>query len=79
MSKKTKTAPKVSEKDASNSVVEEVSNESDIIDEKTNGDCEVAAEISQEEPCSISEEPNKVTEGKGQVELKPPRVLEVFA
>lgn len=69
----------MSEKDASNSVVEEVSNESDIIDEKTNGDCEVAAEISQEEPCSISEEPNKVTEGKGRVELKPPRVLEVFA
>ncbi|ONI18964.1 hypothetical protein PRUPE_3G249800 [Prunus persica] len=79
LSKKTKTAPKVSEKDASNSVVEEVSNESDIIDEKTNGDCEVAAEISQEEPCSISEEPNKVTEGKGQVELKPPRVLEALS
>ncbi|PQM40081.1 putative tRNA (guanine(26)-N(2))-dimethyltransferase 2 [Prunus yedoensis var. nudiflora] len=79
LSKKTKTAPKVSEKDASNSVVEEVSNESDIIDEKTNGDCGVAAEISQEEPCSISEEPNKVTEGKGQVELKPPRVLEALS
>ncbi|XP_021816795.1 probable tRNA (guanine(26)-N(2))-dimethyltransferase 2 [Prunus avium] len=79
LSKKTKTAPKVSEKDASNSVVEEVSNESDIIDEKTNGDCEVAAEISQEEPCSISQEPNKVTEGKGQVELKPPRVLEALS
>ncbi|CAB4305177.1 unnamed protein product [Prunus armeniaca] len=79
LSKKTKTAPKVSEKDASNSVVEEVSNESDIIDEKTNGDCEVAAEISQEEPCSISEEPNKVTEGKGRVELKPPRVLEALS
>ncbi|CAB4274748.1 unnamed protein product [Prunus armeniaca] len=79
LSKKTKTAPKVSEKDASNSVVEEVSNESGIIDEKTNGDCEVAAEISQEEPCSISEEPNKVTEGKGRVELKPPRVLEALS
>ncbi|CAL9014206.1 unnamed protein product [Prunus brigantina] len=79
LSKKTKTAPKVSEKDASNSVVEEVSNESDIIDEKTNGDCEVAAEISQEEPCSGSEELNKVTEGKGRVELKPPRVLEALS
>ncbi|KAM1296905.1 hypothetical protein ACFX2I_023696 [Malus domestica] len=79
LSKKAKPAPKESDKDASDSVVEEVPNEPAIYEEKTNGDCEMAAEISQDEPCSISEKTDKVTEGKWRGELKPPRVLEALS
>lgn len=78
LSKKKKTAPTDSEKDVSESVVEEASNEP-AINGNSNGDCEMPEDISQDEPCSIPEEPSKTTEGKGRGELKPPRVLEVLA
>lgn len=78
LSKKTKAASKVSEKDASESVQEEVANESTVCDEKSNGDSEVPEKVSQYESCGLSEEPVKGTEGKVSGELKPPRVLEVF-
>lgn len=52
--------------------------ESAVHDEKLNGDCEVSKEIAQDEPCSMSEKPTKMSEGKGRRELKPPRVLEVL-
>lgn len=79
MSKKKKTAPQNSEKDVSESVVEEASNKPAINNGNSNGDCVMPEEISQDEPCSIPEEPSKTTEGKGRGELKPPRVLEVLA
>ncbi|TQE00213.1 hypothetical protein C1H46_014131 [Malus baccata] len=79
LSKKTKNAVKESDKDASNCVVEEVPIEPANHEEKTNGDCEMAAEVSHNEPCSVSEEPEKVTEGKWRGELKPPRVLEALS
>lgn len=44
---------------------------------ESNGEREVPSEISQEEPCSISEDPATNHEGKGRGEVKPPRVLEV--
>lgn len=79
LSKKKKISPQDSEKDVSESVVEEASNEPAINNGNSNGDCEMPEEISQDEPCSIPEEPSKTTEGKGRGELKPPRVLEVIA
>ncbi|XP_048328232.2 tRNA (guanine(26)-N(2))-dimethyltransferase 2 [Ziziphus jujuba] len=79
LSKKTKAASKVSEKDASESVQEEVANESTVCDEKSNGDSEVPEKVSQYESCGLSEEPVKGTEGKVSGELKPPRVLEALS
>ncbi|KAK9924856.1 hypothetical protein M0R45_033203 [Rubus argutus] len=79
LSKKKKTAPQNSEKDVSESVIEEASNEPAINNGNSNGDCVMPEEISQDEPCSIPEEPSKTTEGKGRGELKPPRVLEALS
>lgn len=66
------------EKDASESVQEEVSNETTVGEEKSNGDSEVPEKVSQDGSCGLSEERVKRTEGKGSGELKPPRVLEVY-
>ena len=90
LSKKTRGVPKVPEKDSSKPDMEEDPHESPPEDCKTNGNCEVE-EGSPEDPCSTMDEsdkaaeppnttgePNKITEGKGRWELKPPRVLEVF-
>jgi tRNA (guanine26-N2/guanine27-N2)-dimethyltransferase len=78
LSKRTKSAKKASEKDASGPAVEEASTGSALDNEKSNGECEVHEEISQNEPCSISEESVKNTEGNHHGELKPPKVLEVL-
>ncbi|KAA8547883.1 hypothetical protein F0562_004312 [Nyssa sinensis] len=48
-------------------------------DEKSNGKCEELEEISHDEPCCISEETVKTSDGKGQGELKAPRVLEALS
>lgn len=77
LSKRKKSAEKASEKDASGPAVEEASTESALDNEKSNGECKVHEEISQDEPCSVSEEPVKNSEGNHHGELKPPRVLEV--
>ncbi|CAL1356622.1 unnamed protein product [Linum trigynum] len=77
LSKRTKSAPKVSENGAAESSVDE---------EKCNGNSEVPKEssevsekTSEAEPCSSSVEMVKTTEGKVRVELKPPRVLEALS
>ncbi|KAJ6738680.1 N 2 N 2 -DIMETHYLGUANOSINE TRNA METHYLTRANSFERASE [Salix koriyanagi] len=57
LSKRKKSAEKASEKDASGPAVEEASTESALDNGKSNGECEVHEEISQDEPCSVSEEP----------------------
>jgi tRNA (guanine26-N2/guanine27-N2)-dimethyltransferase len=77
LSKRTKSADKASGKDASEPAVVEESNGSALDNEKSNVECEVHKEISQVEPCSISEEPMKSAEGNHRGELKPPKVLEV--
>ncbi|KAJ6707540.1 TRNA (GUANINE(26)-N(2))-DIMETHYLTRANSFERASE 1-RELATED [Salix viminalis] len=79
LSKRKKSAEKASEKDASGPAVEEASTESALDNEKSNGECEVHEEISQDEPCSVSEEPVKNSEGNHRGELKPPRVLEALS
>ncbi|KAL5739265.1 hypothetical protein ACOSP7_028181 [Xanthoceras sorbifolium] len=79
LSKRATSAPKVSEKDASGSAVEEASNESVLHSEKSNGEIGGPEEISQDESCAISEAPIKTTERKVQGQLKPPRVLEALS
>ncbi|KAH8511102.1 hypothetical protein H0E87_008585 [Populus deltoides] len=79
LSKRTKSAKKASEKDASGPAVEEASTGSALDNVKSNGECEVHEEISQNEPCSISEESVKNTEGNHHGELKPPKVLEALS
>lgn len=44
----------------------------------SNGEAEPSVEIPEGEPCSNVDEAEKVLEGKGRAELKPPRVLEVL-
>ncbi|GKV16964.1 hypothetical protein SLEP1_g27525 [Rubroshorea leprosula] len=78
LSKRIKSAPKVSEKDDFGSVREEKSDKPDAVHEKPNGECEGDKEMSQDEQCSISEEPIKF-DGKVRGELKPPRVLEALS
>lgn len=77
LSKRTKTTTKVSEKDASQHVREETPNGSSENGEISNRDCE-EEKASHDEPCGISEDHVKTTEGKGLAQLKPPRVLEVL-
>lgn len=74
LSKRTTSAPKVSEKDGE----EEVPDES-VVNENSNGEIERPAEISQDEPCCISEEAVKPTERNLLRQLKPPRVLEALS
>ncbi|KAK3032537.1 hypothetical protein RJ639_036776 [Escallonia herrerae] len=76
LSKRKKTASKISEEPASEP---EAPIEPIMQDGKPNGKVEESEEISQDEPCSISEEPVQTLEGKGRVELKPPRVLEALS
>ncbi|KAK3011645.1 hypothetical protein RJ639_011319 [Escallonia herrerae] len=76
LSKRKKTASKISEEPASEP---EAPIEPIMQDGKPNGKVEESEEISQDEPCSISEEPVRTLEGKGRVELKPPRVLEALS
>ena len=91
MSRRTKSSPKVLEKDASGSAADEAADRHAVDEEKSNGECEakvsskdapgsageeaskevptdngeangeseVPDEISQDEPCTISEEPTK--------------------
>lgn len=75
MSRRTKAVQKLSNENASEL---ETPSEPNTPNDKSNGECEESEEISLEEPCSISEEPVKIPEGKGRAELKPPRVLEVL-
>ena len=77
LSKRTKAAKKVSEEDASEPLAKEAPTESDMHEEKSNGECAVPEETSLDEPHCISEEPVGIMEEKGQGQLKPPRVLEV--
>ncbi|KAJ6936467.1 hypothetical protein NC652_011237 [Populus alba x Populus x berolinensis] len=79
LSKRIKSAEKASEKDTSGPSVEEASTGSALDNQKSNGECEVHEEISQDEPCSISEESVKNTEGNHHGELKPPKVLEALS
>ncbi|KAF5958487.1 hypothetical protein HYC85_005712 [Camellia sinensis] len=76
LSRRTKTAQKVSGENVSEL---KAPTESDVHNEKSNGECEESEEISPDEPCSISEKPVKTPEGKVQGELKPPRVLEALS
>lgn len=76
LSRRTKTAQKVSGENVSEL---KAPTESDVHNEKSNGECEESKEISPDEPCSISEKPVKTPEGKVQGELKPPRVLEALS
>lgn len=72
-------------------VVEEVDNKTPPEDHKSNGKCELEEEISPDESCTTMDDSVKIneecdadeekidhSEGKGQREMKPPRVLEVF-
>ncbi|KAF2313697.1 hypothetical protein GH714_012770 [Hevea brasiliensis] len=70
---------KISHKDAVGSAAEEVSNEPAVDNEIFNGECEASEEITEDEPCNISEEPMKTTERKVRGELEPPRVLEALS
>ncbi|KAJ6369840.1 hypothetical protein OIU76_028151 [Salix suchowensis] len=79
LSKRTKSAGKASCKDAYEPAVEEESNGSALDNEKSNGESEVHKEISQDEPCSISEESMKSSEGNHRGELKPLKVLEALS
>lgn len=47
------------------------------LDGKSNGECDVSEDKSQDEPCSILENPSSNQEGKAPVEPKLPLVLEV--
>lgn len=47
-------------------------------DEKSNGGCDISQDISQDEPCSISENSAANQGRKVPEDLKPPRVLEVI-
>ncbi|GFY84850.1 N2,N2-dimethylguanosine tRNA methyltransferase [Actinidia rufa] len=76
LSRRTKAVRKVSGENTFNL---EASTESNTHNEKSNGECEESEEITQDEPCSISEEPVKIPEGKARGELKPPRVLEALS
>ncbi|GFY82918.1 N2,N2-dimethylguanosine tRNA methyltransferase [Actinidia rufa] len=76
LSRRTKAVQKVSSENASNL---EAPTESNTHNEKSNGECEESEEITQEESCSISEEPVTIPEGKGRRELKPPKVLEALS
>ncbi|XAR51626.1 tRNA (guanine(26)-N(2))-dimethyltransferase [Bertholletia excelsa] len=66
-------APKLSGDNASEL---EAPAESDMLNGKSSGESEEPEKMSRHEPCTISEEPVITQERKGQVELKPPRVLE---
>ncbi|KAG6408154.1 hypothetical protein SASPL_131157 [Salvia splendens] len=48
-------------------------------DEKSNGGCDISQDISQDEPCSISENPAANHGRRVQEDLKPPRVLEALS
>ncbi|KAL9427508.1 hypothetical protein AB3S75_029655 [Citrus x aurantiifolia] len=74
LSKRTTSAPKVSEKDG-----EEEAPDESVVNENSNGEIERPAEISQDEPCCISEEAVKPTERNVLRQLKPPRVLEALS
>ncbi|KAD7479467.1 hypothetical protein E3N88_02603 [Mikania micrantha] len=73
LSKRIKRVLKVSEDHASTS---EPPLDSPKPNEKSNGECE---ETPDNEPRDICEEPEKLPVGKGQGELKPPRVLEALS
>ncbi|KAK6152640.1 hypothetical protein DH2020_012279 [Rehmannia glutinosa] len=72
-----KPGPKVAEETAVDP--EAIIMDSTTHNEKSNVHCEVAQEISQDEPCSISGDPAAHQEGKCRAELKPPRVLEALS
>ncbi|CAI0433172.1 unnamed protein product [Linum tenue] len=77
LSKRTKSAAKVSESGAAESAVnEEKCNGNTKVPKETS---EVAEKTSTAEPCTTFEEMVKTTEGKVRVELKPPRVLEALS
>ncbi|KAL6551628.1 hypothetical protein OROGR_007782 [Orobanche gracilis] len=76
LSKKKKSVPNI----AGEHVVEpEAVKDTTMHDGKSNGECEVSQEISQDEPTGISKNKGANQEGKGQRELKPPRVLEALS
>ncbi|CAI9777439.1 unnamed protein product [Fraxinus pennsylvanica] len=75
-SKRMKTGPKASDVSA---IKEEATMDFVTHKEKSNGDCDVSKEISQDEASSILEEQSSSLAGKGHGELKPPRVLEALS
>ncbi|XP_004507296.1 tRNA (guanine(26)-N(2))-dimethyltransferase 2 isoform X2 [Cicer arietinum] len=92
LSKRAKGAPKAPENDSSEMVVEEVDNKTPPEDHKSNGKCELEEEISPDESCTTMDDSVKIneecdadeekidhSEGKGQREMKPPRVLEALS
>ncbi|KAF5725422.1 N2 N2-dimethylguanosine tRNA methyltransferase [Tripterygium wilfordii] len=76
--KRAKSSQKYSENGTSKSVMEEASNESHMNGEKSIAELEEPVEMSGDEPCSVSEEPEK-TEAKFRAELNAPRVLEALS
>ncbi|MED6180109.1 hypothetical protein PIB30_007267 [Stylosanthes scabra] len=94
LSKRKKGTQKVSENESVKEEAEEVPCETTSEDDKTNAKCEVEGNTSPEElepsstikgsdkiaeECSTAGEQTDLTEGKGQVELKPARVLEALS
>ncbi|XP_022880647.1 probable tRNA (guanine(26)-N(2))-dimethyltransferase 2 [Olea europaea var. sylvestris] len=75
-SKRLKTGPKASDV---STIEVEATMDSITHNENSNGDCHVSKEISQDETSSIVEYQSSNQEGKGQGELKPPRVLEALS
>ncbi|KAL7135633.1 hypothetical protein ABFS83_11G111100 [Erythranthe nasuta] len=77
LSRRKKHAPKVAEDE--HAVDPKTVMDSGMDIEKLNGECEVSQEISEDEPCSILDNPVANQEEKVQGELKPPRVLEALS
>ncbi|KAL6526314.1 hypothetical protein OROMI_029954 [Orobanche minor] len=79
LSKKKKYVPNTAEEPVVEPVEPEAVKDTTMHDGKSNGECEVSQEISQDEPTGISKNKGANQEGKGQRELKPPRVLEALS
>ncbi|KAL6498611.1 hypothetical protein OROHE_026552 [Orobanche hederae] len=79
LSKKKKYVPNIAEEPVVEPVEPEAVKDTTMHDGKSNGECEVSQEISQDEPTGISKNKGANQEGKGQRELKPPRVLEALS
>ncbi|KAF5735612.1 hypothetical protein HS088_TW15G01121 [Tripterygium wilfordii] len=77
--KRAKSTPKNYENGASKTVMEEALNESHMNGEQSIAELEVPGEMSGDEQCTVSKEPEKTDEPKFCAELKPPRVLEALS
>ncbi|XP_042497966.1 probable tRNA (guanine(26)-N(2))-dimethyltransferase 2 [Macadamia integrifolia] len=81
LAKRNKTAHKALEDASSGHVEEEEGEETKSMHDsgKSNGECEVQMDPSQNKSCDISPEPDLTTEGKGPEKTKTYRVLEALA